>query len=353
MRNQTGEKDDSSQRRISCRRRTLAVIGALLSQCQGESSSSSSSGLSKELSLPKTTIIAHGNHTTTPHKSSKKKKSSKSFQSSSQRQGVLRIQREWRDAINNGMAFDWIQGTPRGKSTAASHIWLGPLGSSLLIWHFSITGVPGSVFEHGVYHGRIVLPPDYPSTPPRVMMLTPSGRFVPGVDICLSASHYHPETWQPNVWNLRTLVESLRLHMCTMAKEIGGLNDSYEKRLVYAQASRKWMYVMEHKQQRLTVDHGQMIERGLFPGTEQRNVTQSDDDNELDITDIPELDIDAKEEFDLILKQLNGKPDRREKKEYLVIDSSKSILLVIRKTLTSPLRMGVLIFFFIFFYLNL
>ncbi len=326
------------------------MIVALLYQCQGESSSS---GLPKELSLPKTTIV-HGNHTT-PHKRSKKKKSSKSFKSSSQRQGTLRIQREWRDAINSGMAFDWIQGTPRGKSKGPSHIWLGPLGSSLLIWHFSIAGVPGSVFEHGVYHGRIVLPPDYPSTPPRVMMLTPSGRFVPGVDICLSASHYHPETWQPNVWNLRTLVESLRLHMCTMAKEIGGLNDSYEKRLAYAHASRDWIYIMEHKQQRVYIDHGQMIERGFFPRGEERNVTQDNvDDNELDTPDISELmNIDAEEEFDSTLEQLKSKTKRREKEEYLVIESSKGVVHVIRQTLTSPLRMGILTFLLIFFYLNL
>jgi ubiquitin-protein ligase len=322
------------------------IVALLLCQCHGESS------LPKERSLPKTTI-AHGNHTTTTPRN-KKKKSPKSLKSSSQRQGILRIQREWRDAIKNGMAFDWMQGTPRGKTAAASHIWLGPLGSSLLIWHFSITGVPGSVFANGIYHGRIVLPPDYPSTPPRVMMLTPSGRFLPGVDICLSASHYHPETWQPNAWNLRTLVESLRLHMCTTAKEIGGLNDSYEKRLEYAQASREWTYVMEHKQQRIIIDHGRMIEKGYFPMSEERNVLEDNDDgNELDITDLPELDIDAKETFDLLLKELSGKPNRREKTEYLVIDSSKGVLHVIRRTLTSPLRMGILIFLLIFFYLNL
>ena len=35
--------------------------------------------------------------------------------------------------------------------------------------------------QGGVYHGRILLPPEYPFKPPAFMMLTPSGRFQTGV----------------------------------------------------------------------------------------------------------------------------------------------------------------------------
>lgn len=62
--------------------------------------------------------------------------------------------------------------------------------------------------QGGVYHGRILLPPEYPFKPPAFMMLTPSGRFETGVKICLSISSHHPEHWQPS-WSVRTALTAL------------------------------------------------------------------------------------------------------------------------------------------------
>ena len=53
-------------------------------------------------------------------------------------------------------------------------------------WHFAIMGAEGSEFEGGIYHGRILLPPEYPFKPPSFMLLTPSGRFETMTKICLS-----------------------------------------------------------------------------------------------------------------------------------------------------------------------
>jgi ubiquitin-conjugating enzyme E2 J1 len=36
-------------------------------------------------------------------------------------------------------------------------------------------------------------------------------------DICLSASAFHQETWQP-AWTVRTLVSALRAHMATKVR---------------------------------------------------------------------------------------------------------------------------------------
>lgn len=49
-----------------------------------------------------------------------------------------------------------------------------PLESDIFHWQFVIKGAPGTEFEHGIYHGFIILPPDYPFKPPeRFVMLTP------------------------------------------------------------------------------------------------------------------------------------------------------------------------------------
>jgi hypothetical protein len=134
-------------------------------------------------------------------------------------QCLRRIKSEWKDAVKLGIAYDWKMMqtvTAQGRSASGriasqdqcenissddfyqyNYIRIGPFGSNLLRWHFSILGPANSVYSKGIYHGRILLPKNYPMSPPRVQMFTPSGRFHPGEDICLSASAFHPETWTP------------------------------------------------------------------------------------------------------------------------------------------------------------
>ena len=154
---------------------------------------------------------------------------------------LRRIKHEWKNAVKSGIAYDWINmKTIRTTNTTNSaYVRIGPFGKNLLRWHFSVAGPANSVYENGIYHGRVLLPKDYPASPPRVQMITPSGRFIPGHDICLSASSYHPETWTPR-WTVLSLVDALRLHMLTTANEIGGVLASDEKRRQYAIESRLW-----------------------------------------------------------------------------------------------------------------
>ena len=176
---------------------------------------------------------------------------------------LRRIKREWKDAAGLGVAYDWRKGRTvtskkknKSESKAANnYVRMGPMGRNLLHWHFSVQGTPNSVYEKGVYHGRIVLPKDYPMSPPRVQMLTPSGRFIPGHDICLSASSYHPESWTPR-WTILSLIDALRLHMLTSANEIGGQNASNEQRRKRALESRTWG--------RGVVCHEKMLNDGIF-----------------------------------------------------------------------------------------
>ena len=45
---------------------------------------------------------------------------------------------------------------------------------NLFEWHFTIRGPADSEFDGGVYHGRIILPPEYPMKPPSIILLTVS-----------------------------------------------------------------------------------------------------------------------------------------------------------------------------------
>jgi ubiquitin-protein ligase len=174
---------------------------------------------------------------------------------------LRRIKREWRDAVKLGIAYDWSKmKTLLSSQTVASdkymYVRIGPLGKHLLRWHFSVMGPPNSDYEGGIYHGRVLLPNDYPASPPRIQVLTPSGRFVTGEDICLSASSFHPESWTPR-WTLLSLVDALRLHMLTTANEIGGKNATPDERRRYARASRQWHLGR--------IDHRAMVQDGIFP----------------------------------------------------------------------------------------
>lgn len=52
-----------------------------------------------------------------------------------------------------------------------------PLEDDIFEWHCTLRGSPGTEFEGGLYHVRILLPAEYPFRPPSLMVLTPNGRF--------------------------------------------------------------------------------------------------------------------------------------------------------------------------------
>eukprot|EP00980_Cylindrotheca_fusiformis_P008005 scaffold1706_cov116-Cylindrotheca_fusiformis.AAC.8 len=170
-----------------------------------------------------------------------------------------------------GICYDWArQRLVRSKSAGSSGqehrglICLGPLASNLRYWHFSFRGC--GVYENGIYHGRIQLPKDYPSTPPQVQLWTPSGRFIPYHNICLSASSYHPESWTPR-WTVLSLVQALRLHMLTNPQEIGAKLSSYEEKLEYARQSLSWKLRFRAGKLVIDVDHALLLsQRALFLG---------------------------------------------------------------------------------------
>lgn len=115
-----------------------------------------------------------------------------------------------------------------------------PLEHDMFEWHFTIRGAPDTDFAGGIYHGRILLPPEYPFKPPNIVFLTPSGRFECGVKVCLSFSAHHPELWQP-AWGIRLILEALISFLPTPADgAIGALDWTSEERKKLAKESVKF-----------------------------------------------------------------------------------------------------------------
>ena len=106
-------------------------------------------------------------------------------------------------------------------------------------WHFAILGAEDSEFEGGIYHGRVLLPPEYPFKPPSFVLLTPSGRFETNTKICLSITQHHPEHWQPS-WSVRTALTAVRAFMPSPAEgAVGSLDYTKEERRALAERSRR------------------------------------------------------------------------------------------------------------------
>jgi len=112
-----------------------------------------------------------------------------------------------------------------------------PLSDNLFEWHFTVRGPADTEFDGGIYHGRIVLPPDYPMKPPNIIILTPNGRFETGKKICLSISGHHPESWQPS-WSIRTALLAIIGFMPTPSQgTIGSLDYPADERKKLAKKS--------------------------------------------------------------------------------------------------------------------
>ncbi|NXQ33272.1 UB2J1 enzyme, partial [Alaudala cheleensis] len=118
------------------------------------------------------------------------------------------------------------------------HYHAQPLEDNLFEWHFTVRGPPDTDFDGGIYHGRIVLPPEYPMKPPSIILLTANGRFEVGKKICLSISGHHPETWQPS-WSIRTALLAIIGFMPTKGEgAIGSLDYTPEERRALAKKSQ-------------------------------------------------------------------------------------------------------------------
>lgn len=117
-----------------------------------------------------------------------------------------------------------------------------PLEDDIFEWHFTLRGPQSTEFEGGLYHGRILLPSEYPMRPPNLLLLTPNGRWELGKKICLTFTGFHEEMWQP-AWGVRTALLGLQTFMTAKAEAavgIAALNYPPAVRQKLAVESRTW-----------------------------------------------------------------------------------------------------------------
>lgn len=108
-------------------------------------------------------------------------------------------------------------------------ITVAPNESNLLEMHYVIEGSPGTPYEGGIYHGKLIFPKEYPLKPPGVLMNTPSGRFQPGRRLCLSMSDFHPESWNP-MWSVSTILTGLYSFMIESNPTLGSMETTLEQK---------------------------------------------------------------------------------------------------------------------------
>jgi len=100
-----------------------------------------------------------------------------------------------------------------------------PNENNIREWHFCLLGHKDSPYRGGVFHGKLVFPPEYPMKPPAIYMLTPNGRFDINVRICTSYSDYHPESWNP-AWSCATIILGMQSFMLEDSPSAGCISRS-------------------------------------------------------------------------------------------------------------------------------
>lgn len=117
-----------------------------------------------------------------------------------------------------------------------------PTEDNLFEWHFTLRGPRDTVFEKGLYHGKMTLPSEYPFKAPHVIFLTPNGRWSVDTKVCVTFTGFHEESWQP-AWGIRTALLGIQALMTSKEDEAGygaaSMND--EGRKLLAEKSGSWI----------------------------------------------------------------------------------------------------------------
>ena len=125
------------------------------------------------------------------------------------------------------------------NKTPGETFYTQPIDTNKYKWHFTLIGVPGSIYEGGLYHGLLDLPENYPLSAPNIYFHNENGRYSPNVKICLNITSYHQESWSP-IWGVRKIMEALTAYFVCDEGGIGSIVETKEKRKKLAISSRKF-----------------------------------------------------------------------------------------------------------------
>jgi ubiquitin-protein ligase len=138
---------------------------------------------------------------------------------------VMRLSRDYKS----------IQGSP------IPYIETHPSPTNILHWSFVITGPPSTPYSEGQYYGHLIFPSSFPYAAPKIRLITPSGRFLPNINICTTFTSMHPEEWNP-AWTVESILTGF-LSFMTSEEEAGGTvfpRTTDEERKLFARNSKKW-----------------------------------------------------------------------------------------------------------------
>ena len=110
---------------------------------------------------------------------------------------------------------------------------------NILDWHFVLHGKKDTLYENGVYHGKLVFPLTFPFSPPKILFLTPNGRFRVNERICFSLSDYHPEEWKP-AYTVTAVLRGIYDFMHDNTETIGSIETSESEMRQLATDSNKY-----------------------------------------------------------------------------------------------------------------
>eukprot|EP00929_Paragymnodinium_shiwhaense_P022104 TRINITY_DN1421_c1_g2_i1.p1 TRINITY_DN1421_c1_g2~~TRINITY_DN1421_c1_g2_i1.p1 ORF type:complete len:686 (+),score=124.21 TRINITY_DN1421_c1_g2_i1:59-2059(+) len=154
------------------------------------------------------------------------------------------------------------------KRSGNKQIEVAPSEANLLEWHFVLHSLPADTpYRNGVYHGKLLFPPEYPYAPPTVFMVTPNGRLATDSRLCLSMTDFHPEEWNP-AWSVETmLVGLLSVFTSDTERGVGTLLESPERRRQLAEASQQFNALNEEFMNYFAelVDRSQEVQRSSSP----------------------------------------------------------------------------------------
>ena len=78
--------------------------------------------------------------------------------------------------------------------------------------YYCIFGLEEYPFTGGFYLGQIFLPDEFPNSPPKIIMITPNGRFQTYVSLGLDLSELSPEKWKKS-YHIRDIMNELKQTM--------------------------------------------------------------------------------------------------------------------------------------------